>query len=450
MTDSYSFTGDRPWINHEWLAECVMYGAYAVGHGTGLVALKIVLLVAMVLAIERTFRLARIPRHGRDLLTGLVLLATSSQAMDVRPQLFSLALFAWLLTLLLEYREGRTRLIWLAIPMTAIWANLHGGWIVGAGALAAWAGAWLVTKTPWRDKLVMGAIAAAAATATIVNPYGWHLWEFLRQTVSLSRADILEWLPIYLVFQKAPLVTVVWIVVAVSAIVAFRSARSTSSFDVRAFAIVSGLGVASFRVNRLLAFFAIALVMLMAAPLASAIELARPGRRLEPIASRASAVLGAVALIVLVGSITLSSMNSRCIVVDPETAPEPNVVPLIQQRGLHGRMITWFNWGEYTIWHLAPRMTVSMDGRRETVYSDATLDEHVLLYLHPEQRHQVLERLEPDYIWLPSGLEVVHELQTDGWTPIFSGSQSVLLGRDAAGPSIRVTTLPRPRCFPGP
>jgi hypothetical protein len=39
-TDPYSFTSDRAWINHEWLAESVMYVAFAIGGGVGLVFLK--------------------------------------------------------------------------------------------------------------------------------------------------------------------------------------------------------------------------------------------------------------------------------------------------------------------------------------------------------------------------------------------------------------------------
>jgi hypothetical protein len=33
-------------------------------------------------------------------------------------------------------------------------------------------------------------------------------------------------------------------------------------------------------------------------------------------------------------------------------------------------MATMFNWGEFAIWHLGPRVKVSIDGRRETVYSE--------------------------------------------------------------------------------
>src|SRR6188768_2227494 len=38
--DPYSFTQDRPWINHEWLSELQMGAAYALGGATGLVLLK--------------------------------------------------------------------------------------------------------------------------------------------------------------------------------------------------------------------------------------------------------------------------------------------------------------------------------------------------------------------------------------------------------------------------
>lgn len=43
--DSYSFTSDKTWVNHEYLAEVAMYGAYALGGGSGLIGLKLVLVL---------------------------------------------------------------------------------------------------------------------------------------------------------------------------------------------------------------------------------------------------------------------------------------------------------------------------------------------------------------------------------------------------------------------
>ena len=36
-----------------------------------------------------------------------------------------------------------------------------------------------------------------------------------------------------------------------------------------------------------------------------------------------------------------------------------------------------FDWGEYVLWHLSPQIKVSIDGRRETVYSDPIYAENL-------------------------------------------------------------------------
>src|SRR5207244_2138493 len=134
-SDPYSFSSDRPWVNHEWLAETAMYLAYAAVGGAGLIALKVGLLIAMMAAVVVTLRAARVASVATDLLMGLVLIGTVAQANHVRPQLFSLSLFALLLAVLRRSSERRSVLL-LTIPILAVWANLHGGWIVGAGVLA--------------------------------------------------------------------------------------------------------------------------------------------------------------------------------------------------------------------------------------------------------------------------------------------------------------------------
>src|SRR3954471_15673091 len=39
--DPYSFTQDRPWINHEWLSEVFMAAAYKAGGTPGVILLKV-------------------------------------------------------------------------------------------------------------------------------------------------------------------------------------------------------------------------------------------------------------------------------------------------------------------------------------------------------------------------------------------------------------------------
>jgi hypothetical protein len=67
-----------------------------------------------------------------------------------------------------------------------------------------------------------------------------------------------------------------------------------------------------------------------------------------------------------------------------------------------GRLVTFFNWGEYAIWHFGPRLRVSMDGRRETVYSDRRLVEHDAIVRGTELAFSTLAQWQAEYVWLPS------------------------------------------------
>ena len=87
--------------------------------------------------------------------------------------------------------------------------------------------------------------------------------------------------------------------------------------------------------------------------------------------------------------------------MDGEWLPEPDAVPAIKEHRLRGRMLTWFNYGEYAIWHLWPEIRVSNDGRRETVYSEAVRQAHATIYADKEGGFDALRRFNPDHVWLP-------------------------------------------------
>src|SRR5690348_2702784 len=115
--DPYSFTSDRAWINHEWLAECVMAAAYRIAGPSGLIVLKVLLLLAMAALVVTALHAAGVDDRARDLLIAIVAIGTIAQANHVRPQLFSLLCFATLLALLVRTDEGRDRATWLIVPL---------------------------------------------------------------------------------------------------------------------------------------------------------------------------------------------------------------------------------------------------------------------------------------------------------------------------------------------
>jgi hypothetical protein len=448
-TDPYSFLSDKPWINHEWLAECAMYLAFAVGGASGLVGLKVLLLVGMLVAVASSLRQRQIEGTTRDLLLAFAVLGAFGQIDHIRPQVFSLTAFAVLLSVLSSASAERPIRLAVLPFLFAVWVNLHGGWIVGGGVLALWAVCTLVTKVERTEKAWLMACGAACLLATLANPFGWRMWAFLWNTVGFGRAEITEWQPVYRIH---PAFLVVWSVLALAALAsAIYARRQLASALLPRVAVVAALAVASFRVNRLLAFFSIALVMLLGRELASLFERIRRRRvHGSPQPSRhAAAVAVGIAVIIICASALAAVENVSCVRIDETRAPDAQVVEHAVKNGLQGRLVVWFDWGEYAIWHLPRSLSVSVDGRRETVYSDAVLNRHLMFYFVPSTRQRFVDEVRPDYIWLPADLPVVSSLQADGWKPLVSGSRSVLLSRDGA-PGLLSGLDGASRCFPGP
>jgi hypothetical protein len=228
ITDPYSFTQDVAWINHEWLSEVAQAIAYRAGGVLGIVLLKAIALAAAFLVLANLT--TGIDERRRWWLLAAGIIGVAPAAFTMRPQIWTLLAIPLLWHVLNngqgrpfdarpELVEGRAqgrhanrplRRVVLLIALFAVWANLHGGWIVGMGV--GWL--WLfgraidqraVSKPTWvppegRQKpdatgFETGIALAIAVLATLLNPYGWRLWWFLVTTVRPSR-KIGEWRPV--------------------------------------------------------------------------------------------------------------------------------------------------------------------------------------------------------------------------------------------------------------
>ena len=109
--------------------------------------------------------------------------------------------------------------------------------------------------------------------------------------------------------------------------------------------------------------------------------------------------------------------------------PDSNVAAYVRDAKLKGHVLTWFNWGEYSIWHFGPDLKVSMDGRRETVYSSEVVAAHLNFYFGASNTWRYADAIKADYVWIPKQLPVARELQLNGWYRLCEGHSSILLSR---------------------
>jgi hypothetical protein len=437
QVDRYSFTSDLPWINHEWLAEIAMASAWRVGGAVGLTALKLSLFWAagaFVLAAWRRYQLSPLWRDGLLFVSAL---GVWPLAATIRPQAFSVLLFAALLYLLTRVRDG-SNAARLGVPLLfAIWVNTHGGWLVGGGVLAVFTGVCAIDRSvPLRNKLSIVLMSAASAAACLVNPYGMRMLDFLFATVRPDRSDIVEWRPV----TALPLVALLlWAIPLVVAVIAFVRRRKDA--PLWAWLAIALLAVGSMRVARLGGFFAVAVALLVA-------PLAAPSR-VNQTTARARVDWKAVGASLCAAALAVGVFGGR-ISIDGPWAPEPGVSEFVRSHALQGRLLTWFDYGEYAIWHFSPAMKVSMDGRRETIYSSAIRDRHTEIYRDEPGALIALAQIRPDYIWLPASLPVVSHLESLGWHRLYEGQRSVILGLQPAEPVRDGRPVPVGRRFPGP
>jgi hypothetical protein len=307
----------------------------------------------------------------------------------------------------------------------------------------------LERRLPWVDRALLFGAGALSLLATLANPYGTGMWRFLADTVGVSRPHIADWKPAW--SSVALVVPLVCVTLVAGVALALRSRRPGPT----RVAVATALWCLALAVSRLDAFFAIAVSTLLAVPIADAVKRwlrgrVQPAQPPSELLGRAL-INGAVVVVLLAVATAGVRSNASCLSFgDPATAPEPGAVEFIRQSGLRGRFLTYYNDGEYAIWHLAPSVRISMDGRRETVYTDAIVDAHFRFYAAPEQAPEFPDTIGADVVWLPNAFRAGPALESGRWQPAFVGPVSSIWTREPPVPRARPDSQSRAgkRCFP--
>jgi hypothetical protein len=300
--------------------------------------------------------------------------------------------------------------------------------------------------------------------ALLFNPYGVALIRFLLRTATVPRPEISEWKPLRI--SSVPGVAFFGLLaVAIAAFakgalpsralgpgrVAWRDLASVAGtlrvpwrnltcgvlgsrrVKLEAILIVAATAVLTSISGRHFPLFALAVVV-MAADAITALW-----NRLTPAAwlLRGQTVWLAVVSLALCPILVLGSLpRFGYIRIDPFYFAFPaRAVELLRQADARGNMVVPFDWGEYVIWHLGPAIQVSIDGRRETVYSEFRYAQSEAFFRGDAGWDTILKSDRADLILLPIGAPPARLLaDAGGWLPLYRDACCLLFVRtDFAG-----------------
>ncbi len=182
-TDLFSFSKPgAPWYAWEWLAELILSYMHDWAGLKGVVLFCGMLIPAYLLVLFRHM----LWRGSTSLLAlAIILLISGSSAVHylARPHLFTLLFLAISLWIIDVDQLHPSRRLWWLVPLTLLWANLHGGFLALVASLVAVAIGQLLSGDRCGARRY-AILAIACLAVSVVNPYGiqlhLHIVQYLR------------------------------------------------------------------------------------------------------------------------------------------------------------------------------------------------------------------------------------------------------------------------------
>jgi len=393
-TDIFSHTvPGREWIDHEWLSQVAFYFMYHLFGFAGPVLLKSAcLLVAFFFLFKRaTLSSSR----AATTLTLIAVIFVSKDAWLERPMIFTF-MFASIFLFVLE----RKRPLWALPLLTLLWANLHGGFIIGILIIFLFAvGSALSGDFKGAKRLSL--ILFASVLSSLANPYTYKVLTYPFHYVSNITYSlfILEWQsPQFHTFSLyEALILLTFVALALK-----KGIHPTDMLLLLVFTHLSLFAV------RNVSLYGLVCAPIIIGHLEDGVKTSisatiRLPKNIESaITARAIPAFIYTAVILsyvlffgsyLTGAVSLDAGPSQRF---PEGA-----VGFIHETKPQGQLYNQYGWGGYCIWTLYPEYRVFIDGRAD-VYGDF-LYEYLKVHRVTESWDETLQKYNVSIVLIPTG-----------------------------------------------
>jgi hypothetical protein len=433
-TDIFSHTKNgesRP--PYEWLSQIFFALANRILGLDG-----VVIFTALVIAGAFTLVYAESTRRSGLPLTTILLAILAAAAGSVhwlpRPHVFTFLFLTVWLERLERMRSAEKIPLWQFPLIMLFWANLHGGFVFGLLAWAAYLAGWLVDywlKKDWataevgKKLLTIGLLSLAASCIT---PDGWGNWRALlgNSSVYILSQTIETMPPDFHRSGMLPFFVLLILSFLLTALIGFRLPTGHLF-------LLAGFAALSLLMARNIPLFAIVATPILATsarrildqlPVWIKIEsrLAEIENSLRGFIWQVAGILAAVILFSRYQAQAHSSFNQFDARVFPVAA-----VNWLEANPQSGNMFNEFNWGGYLLQRIWPHQLVFIDSQTD-FYGEALARDYNQMLNAQNDWDAKLKNYEIDWVIVSNGAPLARALETEyHWRVLYQDETSIIL-----------------------
>jgi hypothetical protein len=426
---SFSLPG-QPWYAFEWLTETLFSFLHTRFGLKGVVLLSGIVIAGTLTAM---FRYAL--QCGANSLIALALtfltVSANSLHFHARPHIFTLLFLVISMWLISADRQSPSRWIWLLVPLTVVWTNMHGGFFIFFPLLAL-----LVIGCALERQMAAAirytALATLCGVASLVNPYGIKLHEHIVEIMRASWViDTIDEFRSPQFRTEAQLHLMILLFLGLIVIIPLLSKGRVTETLWILFLAYSAL--TSVRHGPIFTLIAAPIIAVQLTESWTGWVRNQPANSYPRVLDGIAAQLGAgfqrtslwtpaaVLFLALTGSIHW-----------PTDFPEKNFPADIVQRHAEiatSRILTTDQWGDYLIYHNYPRQRVFLDGRTN-YYGPKILAEYSGMMDGQRTWKEILERYRFDLIMCSPDAALASLITLDPeWRRVDSDKKAILFGK---------------------
>lgn len=386
--DFYSYGTTHQFIDHEWASSLIFYLVQNNFGDIGIYFFKTLIVFLTFFIAAKAIRLQKKEAKFHFLFFFFVIQAICYNIFStVRCQSFSFLFFTLFFYILTYCKTKRNyRPLWCLPILGMIWANMHGGFVLGLAIILIFALGEFLNKNK-KFALCLFITFLISCIFTLINPWGVKYLVFILEAFKLNREHIIEWQSAFL--NKNYLFFLIkfkiffilnWIIFLYSITKNIASKGFIGFYqkiDKTKYLILIFMSLICLKALRCHTFFALSVLILCYKDFYDIFN-----KKLPQKIDNTKEII----LLILISISALSHLlNYKFInTLNPREYPV-YAVEFIKQNNIKGNVFTMFHTGSYVAYKLYPDNLVFMDGRYEEVYDNKLIDEMREVFLAKNQ-----------------------------------------------------------------